>query len=169
MRTSLVLLAALAACSDSNGPRQIPALLTQVSTYSVPMYRQLAVTLTASNPTDTTLHVAFEPGTFAEIKLDGKWSPGPSPSDGFVGQVQVDTLSLDPGAASTLGVAYVTFYPPGGQPSGVPTVYPSTQAFPMSPGTYSIRACYYPWRLASPQGGVSQAQCGNALTFALTS
>jgi hypothetical protein len=168
MRSSLVLLAVLAACSDSSGPHQIPALTTQLSASVVRMNGQLGVALNASNPTDTALYLSFtEPPVYAEIKLDGQWNAGGG--DGFVGQVQIDTLSLASGAAATLGTVNVTFYPPSGQSRQAPDTQTDNQSFTIAAGTYSIRACYFPWGSVTPPGGIAHAQCGNGLSFTLTS
>src|SRR5579863_5707052 len=109
MRASLVLLVTLAACSDSNGPRQIPVLTTQLSSSAVSVNGVLTVALMASNPTDTTLHLSFG-GVDAEIKVQGQWRAGSiGLSDGFVGSPGYDTLSLASGAAATLGYVNVNF------------------------------------------------------------
>ena len=159
MRTSLVLLAALAACSDTSGPRQIPALTTQLSSSVESVTGTLQVTLHASNPTDTTLHLSWS-GVVAEIKLQGQWNIGSNFNDGFGGGA-VDTLSLTSGAGAPLGTVSVTFSPPA-------FVVSQEESFTLSPGTYSVRACYYPWTPASGPGSVSPAVCGNTVTLTLT-
>lgn len=159
MRASLLLLASLVACSDSSGPHHIPVLTTQLSASVDSVKGVLQVTLRASNPTDTTLHLSWA-GVLAEIKLQGQWNAGTGLDDGFVGASSVDTLSLMPGAGAPLGTVSVTFSPQA--------FVLNQESFTLSPGTYSVRACYFPWAPVSGAGGVSSAACGNTVKLTLT-
>lgn len=153
MRPSLLLLVALVACSSSSGPRQVPVLTTQLSS-SVESVSGgvLTVTLTASNPTDTALHLSFTPGVIAEVKAAGQWEGGGvGLGDGFT---NFDTLSLASGAVATLGSDSVTFAPS-----------PSIEYFSLSPGTYDVRACYYP---SAAGNRIVEPVCGNGVALTLT-
>lgn len=170
MRSSLILLAMLAACSDSSGPHHVPVLTTQLSA-SVDTINggALAVTLNATNPTDTTLHLTFSvPAVAAQIKISGQWTPDSS-VDGFV-SIQSDTMSLAAGATAGLGTVYVTFLPPSDHLSVAPAGPPDDQQFRIVPGTYSVRACYFPitggGEVVTPAN--SGDNCGNGQTFTLT-
>ncbi len=66
MRGSLVLLAALMACSDSSGPPHAPLLTTQLSATSASIGGGVLVTLLASNPTDTSVRLAYETLGYAD-------------------------------------------------------------------------------------------------------
>lgn len=169
MRASLVLLAALAACSDSSGPRHVPELTTQlassVATVDGPV---LAVTLNATNPTDTTIQLSFSlPAVLVQIKVGGAWQSGGGPfSDGF-GSGRDTTVSLIGGAWGPLGTAYLAFLPPSNQQSAAPALFPNTEQFTLSPGVYSVRACYYPDTSSSQGGSIVHAQCGNSVSLTL--
>lgn len=160
LAAGLLLTATGIGCSDSSGPHQIPVLTTQLSASVESVTGTLQVTLHASNPTDTTLHLSWS-GVVAEIKLQGQWNIGSGLNDGFVGSPGVDTLSLISGAGAPLGTVNVTFSPPA-------FVLSQEEAFTLSPGTYSVRACYYPWQAVSGPGGVAQAACGNTVQLTLT-
>ncbi len=152
MRPSLLLLVALVACSSSSGPRQIPVLTTRLSSSVESVSGVLTVTLTASNPTDTALSLSFTPGVIAEVKVTGRWEGGSvSLIDGFT---NFDTLSVASGAAATLGSDSVTFVPS-----------PSIEYFSLSPGTYDVRACYYP---SAAGDGTVVPVCGNGVALTLT-
>lgn len=122
MRTSLVLLVVLAACSDASSPRQLPVLTTRLSSSVVSVSEpDIIVTLLASNPTDTTLHLTFDtPTVSAEIKLQGQWTGGGTP-----GISNLDTLSVGPGAVDSVGSA-------------------DLRVLLLSAGNYDVRACYDP-------------------------
>jgi len=165
MRGSLVLLAALMACSDSSGPPHAPVLTTQLSATVDSINGVLVVTLIVSNPTDTTERIAYwgPPPVYAEIKLDGQWRNGFG-GDGFVG---LRTLVLPSGADSTLGVVNVLFTPPA-QQSLAPAALLDNESFAIPPGTYGVRACYDPAGSGSGGGSVVQLVCGNGVSFTLT-
>jgi hypothetical protein len=158
MRASLVLLAALVACSDASGPRQIPVLTTQLSSSAESVSGVLTVTLTASNPTDTTLHLAFTaPAVTVEIQVEGQWQgAGPLLSGGFL---NLDTLSLVSGAVAPLGSVNVEFSS---------STQPSAESFSLSPGTYAVRACYYPATGAVTGHAILLPVCGNSVALTLT-
>lgn len=165
MRASLILLAALAACSDSSGPHQVPVLTTQLSATVDSINGRLEVTLNASNPTDTTLHLSFTlPSVYAAIKVGGQWTYG----SGFAAFTSTDTLSLTSGATATLGTVNVIFLPPAGHLSVAPAILPNDEYFTLSPGTYSVRACYDPIAPGTQAGSISQAACGNGVSLTLT-
>ncbi|HTD58997.1 MAG TPA: hypothetical protein VK679_00025 [Gemmatimonadaceae bacterium] len=166
MRGSLILLAALMACSDSSGPPHAPVLTTQLSSTAVGINGVLAVTLSASNPTDTTEQIAYttpEP-VYAEIKLGGQWRSG-FVAGGFGG---IDTLVLPSGADTALGVVSVLFTPPA-QQSLAPAALSDNESFAIAPGMYDVRACFTPPGPTGAQGGsVVQGTCGNGVSFDLT-
>src|SRR5579862_2991695 len=125
MRCSLVLLVVLAACSDASGPRQVPVLTTQISS-SVDSINgpELVVTLTASNPTDTTLQLFFtEPAVALDIKIGGQWLLGHSLTSG--GE-PAGSLSLTAGAAAPVGTVGAIFLPQAGS---APAMLPNAEYF----------------------------------------
>jgi len=166
MRGSLVLLAALIACSDSSGPPHVPVFTTQLSATVDSINGVLVVTLNASNPTDTTERIAYTaPSVYAEIKLGGQWR------DGFIGGgfVATDTLVLTSGAAGTLGAVNVLFTTPAAQLSLAPAILTDNESFAIAPGTYDVRACFVPSGPPGAQGGsVVQGVCGDGVPFTLT-
>jgi len=166
MRASLALLAALlGACSDSSGPPRVPVLTTQLSATADSINGVLSVTLNASNPTDTTVRLAYlVPTVFAEIKFGGQWRAGFSNA----GSVATDTLVLTPGASAPVGVVYVLFTPPASQSSAEPAVLITNESFAIAPGMYSIRACVIPPQAGVQGGTVVDGVCGNGLSFTLT-
>ena len=157
MRASLALLLALAvgACSDSNGPHQLPVLTTQLSNAGGAM----VVTLNASNPTDTTVRMSYYSQTvYAQIKIGGQWRSG-----SMVGSftTQTDSVVLTSGANAPVGAVSVYFSAPAFETG-------ETEYFTIAPGTYSVRACVDPWTVTSPAGGVVQGVCGNGVRFTYT-
>jgi hypothetical protein len=158
MRGSLVLLAALMACSDSSGPPHAPVLTTQLSSAVDSINGVLVVTLNASNPTDTTERIVYlAPSVYAEVRLDGEWRAGFGPA----GFVRTDTLVLTSGADTTLGVVDVLFTPYAVQSSLAPADLIGNESFAIPPGMYDVRACFTP-------SGPGAAACGNGLPFTLT-
>jgi hypothetical protein len=158
MRGSLVLLAALMACSDSSGPHQVPVLTTQLSTTSASIGGGVLVTLLASNPTDTTVRLAYETLAYAEFKLVGhaNWQGGFA--GGFTG---VDDQVLAPGDTATLGEVGVGFYVPTANSESARAVTPTQEYITLEPGSYSVRAC-----VDVPSSGAYI--CGNGTPFTLT-
>jgi hypothetical protein len=152
MRGSLVLLAAVLGCSDAGGPpRFLPVLTTQISAATDTVNGVLAVTLTASNPTDTTERMPYEvPTVSAEFDIDADWRGGYGPA----GFTTTDSLVLDPGASATVGTVSVSFTPTAAL-SGASF---DNESISLPPGTYSVRACV----------SVGQSVCGNGVPFTLT-
>ena len=158
MRGSLVLLAVLAACSDSSGPHQVPVLTTQLSTTSASIGGGVLVTLVASNPTDTTVRLGYETLGYAEFKLVGQanWQGG------FEGAfIAVDDQVLAPGDTATLAEVGVAFNVPTTNSELAPAVTPSQEYITLEPGSYSVRAC-----VDVPSTGAYI--CGNGTPFTLT-
>lgn len=169
MRASLLLLAALAACSDASGPRHVPTLATQLSA-SVDTISgdALTVTLNASNPTDTTIHFSYvKSSVYAQVEVSGKWTDGLGPGDGFGGADSTDTLSLTSGANAPLGTIAVVFVPPATHLSLAPAMLFGTEEFSLSPGAYRMRACYFPSDSTGPGGGIVQGACANGVSITL--
>jgi hypothetical protein len=165
MRGSLVLLAALMACSDSSGPRFLPLLSTQISPSTDSINGALAVTMNAFNPTDTTERLYFlVQSVFAEVKVGANWS-GDSARSGFgSGYADEDSVVLAAGASATVGTVNVLLSAFTGSAPAL------EEAFALSPGAYSVRACIDPLPGPTlPQGGyVTQHVCANGASFTLT-
>lgn len=158
MRTSLVLLALLAACSDASAPRQVPVLTTELSSSVSSVQGLVTVTLKASNPTDTTLHLSF---TTPPISLMIHFSNGDAPAGGGPrqGYAELETLSLAPHAAAALGLVTMSF---------VPSSQRDVEYWPISTGSYVIQACYYPSSVPLVGHDLLMPVCGSSVPLTLT-
>lgn len=91
--------------------------------------------------------------------VGGQWQFGELFDPGFAA---IDTLSLTPGAVAPLGTIAVQFLT--APPHAIPL---SAEDFVLTPGTYDVRACYFPPDSVSASGGFVP-QCGNTVSLTLT-
>jgi hypothetical protein len=158
MRGSLVLLAALAACSSpptavvgSSGER----LETIVSANHVAEGGSVQVTLAISNPTGDTLHLVLgSPVSYAMFLEPSATIAGTDP---VAGQ---DTLALAPGARVTLPPITLVFALE--QPTA-----PDEEAISVGPGTRPLAACTFVPGL-TPGGPGFVQNCANTVSFTVT-
>jgi len=154
MRCSLPLLAALAACSSSTGPRGLSGarLETIVSANQVAEGGSVQVTVALSNPTNGILQLVLgSPVTYAMfLERTGATIAGTSPVPGR------GTMVLAPGARVTLRPITLVFA------QAVPTG--DEEAISVTPGTRQLAACVFT-PSQTPEG---QENCAPTVTFTVT-
>ena len=161
MRASLFLLAVLAACSDASAPHHGLVLTTELSSTFATPGQVVAATLRVSNTADTTVLLSFSlPAVFVEVDTNGQWLGDALSNTG------TNVLDVYPGTNMPLGTVSVAFYtPPGPLNAGPVGSVGNGEEFVLSPGSYPVRACYFPFWPSTPEGYTAQVVCGNSVLF----
>lgn len=162
MRNVFIVAAIVAGCSSSSAITGIRGpsgerLDTQVSPTQVSLGDSVDVTLTVSNPTDSTLHLIYpSQETRALFRQNGTtlYGNGPQPTP-------PDTIVLTPGASTTLNTVRVWLMPAVPGPKiAVPVTLGTDEIITVTTGGYLLQACAFNSTVTQP--------CGNSVGLTVT-